>query len=207
MKVLIAHLERFPRYLALHSNRLPGITKGATYIKIDVTLEVAYSGFLREKKALLTVTHTGSFKLQKENIECCIFSGLTVYLLLPCFTSIHHFHIDHNAPCLPVEFYVTIVSYFSKVLLQSSQKIHYNGYAKFWGINEVHYGLCKNSELHARAHAPESGPYPASPVFLRPFLADFFAFITRLKPGSPMLPMHLRHSRRYCLGYYSDMRA
>ena len=38
------------------------------------------------------------------------------------------------------------------------------------------------------------------------FLADFFAFIAQLKPGSPIPPMHLRHSRRYCLGYYSDMR-
>ena len=173
MKDSIAHLERFPRYLASHSNRLPGITKGATYIKVWCHTWSCLQRFsARQKKALLTVTHTGSFKLQKENIECCIYSWLTVYLLIPCFTSIHYFHIDHNAPCLPAEFCVTIVSYFSKVL-QSSQKIHYNVYAKFWGINEVHYGLCKNGELHPRAHAPESGPYPASPVFLRPFFGRF----------------------------------
>ena len=38
---------------------------------------------------------------------------------------IHHSHIDHNAPCLP-----------PRILYN-----HSHGYAKFWGVDKVHYGL------------------------------------------------------------------
>ena len=27
------------------------------------------------------------------------------------------------------------------------REIEDNGYAEFWGVNEVHYGLCENGEL------------------------------------------------------------
>ena len=39
-------------------------------------------------------------------------------------------------------------------------------------------------------------------------LVDYGKIIETLKPGSHMPPkaMHLRHGRRYCLGYCSDMR-
>ena len=35
---------------------------------------------------------------------------------------IHYFHIDHNAPCLPSQFCITIVSNFSWVLQSSQEK-------------------------------------------------------------------------------------
>ena len=50
---------------------------------------------------------------------------------------IHYFHIDHNAPCLPPKFCITIVFNF------------------FWGgggVNKVRYGLCENGEYGKRPH-------------------------------------------------------
>ena len=37
-------------------------------------------------------------------------------------------------------------------------------------------------------------------------LVDYGKIIETLKPGYQMPPMHLRHGRRYCLGYCSNMR-
>ena len=37
-------------------------------------------------------------------------------------------------------------------------------------------------------------------------LVDYGKIIETLKPGYHMPPMHLRHGRRYCLGYCSNMR-
>ena len=52
----------------------------------------------------------------------------------------HYFHIDHNAPCSPPEFCITIVV---------PREIENNGYAKFWGVNKVHCGLFGNGEYIA----------------------------------------------------------
>ena len=45
---------------------------------------------------------------------------------------IHHFHIDHNAPCFTPKFCITIVSNFSWVL--------------YCRVNKVHYGMCECGE-------------------------------------------------------------
>ena len=55
---------------------------------------------------------------------------------------IHHFHIDHNAPCSPPKFCITITFNFSW------DETGNNGYAISFGegkegINKVHYGLCE----------------------------------------------------------------
>ena len=65
----------------------------------------------------------------------------------------HHFHIDHNAHCLPPTFCMTIVSSFSWVLQLTHEKsktmamrnLRGGGgwVGKFWGM---HYGLGGNGE-------------------------------------------------------------
>ena len=49
-------------------------------------------------------------------------------------TLIHQFHIDHNAPCLPPKFSITIVLDFSwdDRNIQTGN----NGYVKFWGAKQ-----------------------------------------------------------------------
>ena len=78
--------------------------------------------------------------------------GDEVALARSFWSKIHHFHIDHNThlvyPCPPppkkkmhkhcFQFLLGIT-----VLLR---EIEVNGYAKFCGVNKVHYGLCKNRE-------------------------------------------------------------
>ena len=49
----------------------------------------------------------------------------------------------------PPKFYISIFSNFSWVLVYSHHKLRENednGYAKFWSVNKVPYGLCENSE-------------------------------------------------------------
>ena len=50
--------------------------------------------------------------------------------------AIHHFHIDHNAPCLPPKLCKTIVSIFSWVV---PREIDDNAYPKFWVVHNVHF--------------------------------------------------------------------
>ena len=38
------------------------------------------------------------------------------------YPEFHHFHIDHNAPCFPPKFCITVVSNFSWVLQSSQEK-------------------------------------------------------------------------------------
>ena len=79
---------------------------------------------------------------------------------------IHHFHKDHNAPCLPFKFCITIVFDFSWDEGNTREKLKtiviyyafiylciffWGGGGVGWGgggnINKVHYGLCANGEL------------------------------------------------------------
>ena len=62
-----------------------------------------------------------------------------------------HYHIDHNAPCPPPpppqqkkkKNCITIVSNFSWVLQSSQEKLKTMVVQKFWGVNNVYYGLCE----------------------------------------------------------------
>ena len=69
--------------------------------------------------------------------------------------SIHHFHIDHNAPCLPPKFYITIVLDFSWNGLNTQEKLETVVMQNIYffggggGVNKVHYGLCENLEDRA----------------------------------------------------------
>ena len=64
--------------------------------------------------------------------------------------SIHHFHIDHNAPCLPPppEKFHNRCFQFLLGITVVSREIQDNGYAIFFfwmggtGVKKVHYGLC-----------------------------------------------------------------
>ena len=67
---------------------------------------------------------------------------------------VRHYHIDHNAPCPPPpppkkkkkkkrKNCITIVSNFSWVLQSSQEKLKTMVVQKFWGVNNVHYGLCE----------------------------------------------------------------
>ena len=50
-------------------------------------------------------------------------------------------------------FPLTILHNQSFQVLQSitvvPRELENNGYAKFWGVNKVHYGLCENGECFA----------------------------------------------------------
>ena len=48
---------------------------------------------------------------------------------------IHLIHIDHNAPCLPPKFCITVVLDFSWDDCNTQEKFGNNGYAKFCGVN------------------------------------------------------------------------
>ena len=61
--------------------------------------------------------------------------------------AIHYFHIDHNAPCLPTKILHNHCLRFLLGRLKYSGEIENNGYAKFWGVNEMYYGRCENGEL------------------------------------------------------------
>ena len=60
---------------------------------------------------------------------------------------IHHFHIDYNAPCLPPKILRNHCFQFLLGITVIPREIEDNGYTKFWGVNEVPYGLCENGEL------------------------------------------------------------
>ena len=63
---------------------------------------------------------------------------------------IHHFHIDHNAPCLlyPPKFCITIALDFSREDCYTlDDKLETIIKQNLGGVNKVHYGLCESSEL------------------------------------------------------------
>ena len=60
--------------------------------------------------------------------------------------SIYHFHIDHNAHCLPPKILHNHCFQFLLGITVVPREIEDNGYAKFWEVNKVHYGLCKIGE-------------------------------------------------------------
>ena len=59
----------------------------------------------------------------------------------------HHFHIDYNVPCLPPKIFHNHCFQFLQDIRVVPGDIEDNGYAKFWGVNKVHHGLCENGEL------------------------------------------------------------
>ena len=61
---------------------------------------------------------------------------------------IHHFRIDHNAPCLPPKILHNDCFQFLLGITVVPGEIEDNGYANLGGggVNKVHYGLCENSE-------------------------------------------------------------
>ena len=60
---------------------------------------------------------------------------------------IHHFHLDHNAPHLLLNILHSHCFQFPLGITVVPREIEDNGYAKFWRVNKVHYGLCENGEL------------------------------------------------------------
>ena len=50
--------------------------------------------------------------------------------------AIHHFRTDHNSPCLPPKFCITILSNFSWVL-QSSREKSKTMIMKIWGVKQA----------------------------------------------------------------------
>ena len=62
-------------------------------------------------------------------------------------SGIHHFHIDHNAPCLlPKILHIRCFQFLLGITVVP-REIHDNSYAKLWGVNKMHYGLCANGEF------------------------------------------------------------
>ena len=62
------------------------------------------------------------------------------------FFSIRHFHIDHNAPCLPPKILHNLCLRFLLGRCNTVQE-KYNWkqwLCKIWGVNKVHYCLCEN---------------------------------------------------------------
>ena len=62
-------------------------------------------------------------------------------------SGIHHFHIDQNAPCLlPKILHIRCFQFLLGITVVP-REIDDNSYAKFWGVNKMHYGLCANGEF------------------------------------------------------------
>ena len=57
---------------------------------------------------------------------------------------IHHFHIDHNAPCLSPKILHNHCSQFLLGITVVPREIQDNGYEKFGGVNRVRDGPCEN---------------------------------------------------------------
>ena len=73
---------------------------------------------------------------------------------------IHHFHIGHNAPCLPPPPPKILHNHCFWFLLGITvvpREIKDNGYAKFGAVNKVHCGLCENREFRKMTRASGSG--------------------------------------------------
>ena len=68
--------------------------------------------------------------------------------VVSCGSHIHHFHIDHNAPSLRPT--ILHISLGMTVIPRRNWKL--KGYAKFWGVNKVYYGLCESSEKVDTTH-------------------------------------------------------
>ena len=60
---------------------------------------------------------------------------------------IHYFHIDHNAPFLPPKILYIRCFQFPLGITVVPREIQDDRYAKLWGVNKVHYGLCANGEF------------------------------------------------------------
>ena len=58
---------------------------------------------------------------------------------------IHHFHIDHNASCLPPKFCITTVFDFSWDDYNTQEKLE-TMVMQILGVNKMDYGLCENGE-------------------------------------------------------------
>ena len=54
-----------------------------------------------------------------------------------------YFHTHHNAPSFTLR---NLCFQFLLGITVVLIEIQDNGYAKFWGVNKVHYGLCENDE-------------------------------------------------------------
>ena len=69
---------------------------------------------------------------------------MTLFKMAEKMAAIHHFRTDHNSPCLPPKFCITIVSNFS-LALQSFREKSKTMIMKIWaGVNKLHYGLREN---------------------------------------------------------------
>ena len=60
--------------------------------------------------------------------------------------SIHHFHIDHNAPCLPPKLFITIVFDFSWDDCNTLENLETLVMQNSEGENKVRHGLYESSD-------------------------------------------------------------
>ena len=60
--------------------------------------------------------------------------------------SIHHFHTDHNAPCLPPKILHNHCFQFLLGITVVPREIEKNDYAKFSEVNKVYFGPCEIGE-------------------------------------------------------------
>ena len=71
--------------------------------------------------------------------------------------------MDHDPPCFPPPPPPLILhNHCFQVLLGITvvpREIEDNGYAKFWGVNKVNYGLCENGEFKVKALFATSSSY------------------------------------------------
>ena len=55
--------------------------------------------------------------------------------------------MDYNDPCLRPKILHNHCFQFLLGIAVVPREIEDNGYAKFWGLNKLHYSLCENEEL------------------------------------------------------------
>ena len=66
---------------------------------------------------------------------CCI---EVLEIKVPLYFLVHHFHIDHNVPCLPPKILYSHCFQFFLDFTVIPRVIKDNGFAKYLGVNEVH---------------------------------------------------------------------
>ena len=82
----------------------------------------------------------------------CVSNFITlVFVILNL--GIYYFHIDRNAPCptSPPQILHNHCFQFLLGVTVVPREIIDNGYAKLWGVNKMHYGLCQNGEFTSSA--------------------------------------------------------
>ena len=96
----------------------------------------------------MTTPHPLISRSGSANCNCPVWGSSALHMrssLDGNFFSIRHFHIDHNAPCLPPKILHNLCLRFLLGRCNTLEKYNWKQWlCKIWGVNKVHYCLCEN---------------------------------------------------------------